>query len=189
MMELTHTPQIIMPGMLVIVIASLTASELFRKESLFITLLKASGMDYSANPVLQTLRRIGVASVMRERFQRPERVMDRDAVDALLKKEPEWLLIQGEERPIALLRALDLARHVQALKEGQEDVQLIDLMEIPGQRYEVAPVHLQATLQEALDILKDKGVDALFVERMTAPGIKRIYGVLTRDQIESAYHY
>ncbi|PLY14451.1 MAG: chloride channel protein [Sedimenticola sp.] len=189
MMELTHTPQIIMPGMLVIVIASLTASELFRKESLFITMLKASGMDYSANPVLQTLRRIGVASVMRERFQRPERVMDRDAVDALLKKEPEWLLIQGEERPIALLRALDLARHVQALKEGQEDVQLIDLMEIPGQRYEVAPVHLQATLQEALDILKDKGVDALFVERMTAPGIKRIYGVLTRDQIESAYHY
>ena len=189
MMELTHSPQIIMPGMLTIVVASLTASELFRKESVFITMLKASGMDYSTNPVLQTLRRIGVASIMRERFQRPERHVSREAVNALLKKEPEWLLIQGDEHPIAMLRAVDLASYVQTMEKDDEATDPIDLMKIPGQRYEVAPVHLQATLQEALDILKKKGVEALFVERMTAPGIKRIYGVLTRDQIESAYHY
>ena len=189
MMELTHTPQIIMPGMLVIVVASLTASELFRKESLFITMLKASGMDYSANPVLQTLRRVGVASVMRESFQRPDRLITRDAVDTLLKKEPEWLLIQGEEGPVAMLRAVDLAGFIQTLDAELEGEEPIDLMNVPGQRFEVAPVYLQATLQEALDILKEKGVEALFVERMTAPGIKRIYGVLTREQIESAYHY
>ncbi len=47
MMKLTHSPQIIMPGMLVIVVAGLTASELFLRESLFVTMLKASGLDYS----------------------------------------------------------------------------------------------------------------------------------------------
>ena len=37
----------------------------------------------------------------------------------------------------------------------------------------------QATLQEALEQLERTGAEALYVERMTAPGIKPIFGVLT----------
>ncbi|MCG8425854.1 MAG: chloride channel protein [Chromatiales bacterium] len=194
MMELTHSPQIIMPGMLVIVIASLCASEIFRKESLFIAMLKANGMDYDTSPVMQTLRRSGVASVMSKLFARPERLISREQAEALLKQEPEWLLVQGEEQPMALLRAVDLAGYLQA-QNGEdealeEDPEMqVDLMKIPGQRFEVAPIPLQATLQEALEALDQQSAEALFVERMTAPGIKRIYGVLTRDQVESAYRY
>jgi hypothetical protein len=50
-------------------------------------------------------------------------------------------------------------------------------------------VHLQATLQEALDILKREGAEAVYVARPIAPGINHIYGVLTRGRIESAYQY
>ena len=60
MMELTHSPGIVMPGMLVIVVASLTASELFGKQSLFITMLRANGLDVAASPVSQALRRVTV---------------------------------------------------------------------------------------------------------------------------------
>ncbi|WP_245831947.1 chloride channel protein [Solemya velesiana gill symbiont] len=185
MMELTHSPQIIMPGMLVIVVAALTASELFRKESLFITMLKASGLDYNANPVMQALRRIGVASVMGKSFERPDSVVERSDAETLLEKGPEWLLVQGEEGPVALMPALDLARFLQENQEVQE----IDLMAIPARRDEVAPVHIQATLQEAMELLESRGVQSLYVERTTAPGIQRIYGVLTREQVESAYRY
>ncbi|MCU7819983.1 MAG: chloride channel protein, partial [gamma proteobacterium symbiont of Lucinoma myriamae] len=64
MMELTHSPQIIMPGMIAIVVANLTASEVFRKKSLFLSLLESSEVNVYTNPITQTLRRIGVASIM-----------------------------------------------------------------------------------------------------------------------------
>ncbi|MCW8904605.1 chloride channel protein [Sedimenticola sp.] len=184
MMELTHSPQTIMPGMLVIVVAGLTVSELFRKESLFLTLMRAIGKDYDTNPVMLALRRAGVASVMHKRFVRPDRRISRDKAEALLRDQPEWLLIQGDERPVGLMPAVDLVRFLKT-EEGVT-VSQIDLLAIPGQRVDVAPIYLQATLQEALERL-DRGAEALYVERMTAPGIRRIYGVLTREQVESAY--
>ena len=185
MVELTHNPAIIMPGMLAVVAASLTASELFRKESLFVTMLKASGMDYRTNPVLQALRRVGVAGVMSNRFVRSAALVERDKARRLLDDEPAWLLIDGEKGPAGLLRAVDLAGFLDA-DAGDEPV---DLWQIPAERYNVAPVNLQATLQEALERLEGSSAEALYVERMTAPGIRRIYGILTRDMVESAYRY
>ncbi|MEW7980417.1 MAG: chloride channel protein [Candidatus Sedimenticola endophacoides] len=184
MMELTHSPQLIMPGMLVIVVAGLTASELFRKESLFIAMLRAGGMDYQANPVLQTLRRIGVAGVVSKRFARPGTRITREAAELTLAAEPEWLLIEDEHGPSMLMPAVDLAAWMKEDSDGE-----VDLLEIPARRYQLAGVELRATLQEALEALRASGAEALYVKRMTAPGIIRIYGVLTREQIESAYRY
>jgi hypothetical protein len=184
-MELTHSPGIIMPGMVVIIVASMTASELFRKESLFITMLKASGMDYSANPVLQALRRIGVAGTMNKSYLRTSPVIEHEEALTLLKEKPAWLIIDGETHPLALLRAADLASFLEM--EQEEVVASVDLMEIPAQRFDIAPVHLQATLQEAQELLNNSSAEALYVQRQTAPGIHRIYGILTRDMIESAY--
>jgi CIC family chloride channel protein len=189
MMELTQSPRIIMPGMLAIVVAGLTASEIFRKESLFITMLKVSGMDYNTNPVMLALRRVGVAGVMQKSFARPARLITREGARVLLGGEPEWLLVQGTEGPLALMPAVDLARHLQAGGAENGDEAEIDLLKIPARRFDVAPVYLQATLQEALDLLERGPAEALFVERMTAPGIKRVYGVLTREDVESAYRY
>jgi H+/Cl- antiporter ClcA len=181
MMELTHNPQIIMPGMLVVVVASLTSREVFRKPSLFIAVLRSGGLDYKANPVMQALRRAGVASVMSRNFVRHERTIDVAEARKVLAEKPEWVLVEGPERPRFMLPALDLAGYVE-----QQDSGDIDLMQFPARRLEVAPVEMQATLQEALDLL-DSGAEALYVQRMTAPGIRRIYGVLTREQVESGY--
>jgi len=189
MMELTYSPQIIMPGMLVIVIAGLTASELFGKESLFVAVLKANGMDYNTNPVMQALRRVGVASVMQSRFERTQRRVVREKAEQMLTEEPEWLLIDEGANPQVMMPAVDLARHLQESNVEEGGVDEIDLMKIPAQRLQLAPIHLQATLQEAREALDKSGAEALYVERMTAPGIRRIYGLLTRDTIASAYRY
>jgi H+/Cl- antiporter ClcA len=182
MMELTHNPQIIMPGMLAIVVAGLTSRELFGKDSVFVSVLKARGLRLDASPALQALRRAGVASMMETRLSRQPRRIGREQAKALLQNPPEWILVEGDGKPLALLRALDLA-----LALEQEALADLDLMEIPGRRLQLAPVHLQATLQEALEQLERTGAEALYVERMTAPGIKPIFGVLTREQVESAY--
>ena len=188
MLELTDNPDVILPGMLAVVAAGLTASEVFRKESLFLTILKARGRDYDANPVLQALRRVGVASVMEKNFVRTDRLLSRAAAADLLSNSPGWILVDVEAKPKALMPAVDLARYLEAAGPPNGADQ-IDLMEIPAQRAQVASVHLQDTLHQALQCLDQGSGEALYVERVIAPGITRIYGVLTRAIVESAYRY
>ncbi len=188
-MELTRNAEDILPSMLVITVAGLTASELFRQESIFVTLLKANGMDYKTNPIMQALRRVGVGGAMVRSFQRLEQVVTQEQAQVVLEKGPEWLLIDVEDKPVALMAAVDLARHIQDRDEDEGGVQDIDLLKIPARREQVSAVNLQATLQEALELIEGGAAEALYVERVTAPGIRHIYGVLTREQIESAYRY
>ncbi|MCU7940623.1 MAG: chloride channel protein [gamma proteobacterium symbiont of Bathyaustriella thionipta] len=201
MMELTHSPQLIMPGMIAIVVANLTASEVFRKKSLFLSVLEASEINAYTNPITQTLRRIGVASVMNKAVIQVEPFIDRDDVENLLKDNPEWLLIgdknnqssqliRGQSK-MQLMPAIDLVKYMESGKqEAIEDESIkkeLSLLEIPAKRVDIASIHLQATLEEALSKLDKHNLDALYVERVNAPGIRHLYGVLTRAQIEATY--
>ncbi|MBF7053661.1 chloride channel protein [Halomonas sp. KAO] len=64
---------------------------------------------------------------------------------------------------------------------------LVDLLEIPGERLELAPIGLQATLSEAFNKLNDSMLDALYVEHGHRPKQKRISGIITRGAIERFY--
>ncbi len=187
MMELTYSPQIIGPGMLVIVVACLTARVLFGKESLFISMLKSRGKDYEANPVMQTLRRVGVASVMQKSFVHTDRWASREYLESLLAGNPEWILV--EEGYMSLLPAADLARYLVSISGSGDEQVPLDLLRIPTRRFGAAAIHLQATLQEAFEKLERASVDALYVERLTARGNRQILGVLTREAVESAYRF
>ncbi len=182
MMELTYSPGIIMPGMLAIVAASFTSNQVFGKESLFIAMLKANGMDYDTNPVLQAMRRVGVTSVMNKGFiQLHDRLSHEDAQSALSEK-PDWLIIEGENNPSHLMPAVDLARFIEE-HPGQD----VDLLKIPAQRYRLTAIHDRASLREALEQLDNSGAEAMYVQTFSVPGIPRIKGILTRGRIESAY--
>lgn len=183
--ELTHSPGVIMPGMLTIILAGITSKQVFKKDSLFVTVLKANGMDYRSNPVIAMLRRSGVASVMEARFARQEPNLSREQAEQLMAKNLEWIIVDNRGKPDFAMPGIAIAAHL----SSDADAQHVNLLEIPGKRLELAAVHLQATLQEALDILNRQGADALYVTRPIAPGINHIYGVLTRARIESAYQY
>ncbi|WP_456373505.1 chloride channel protein [Thiolapillus sp.] len=201
LLELTDNPQIIMPGMLVVVIAGLTASEIFGQESLFLTMLKAKGLDYRQHPVLAALRRVGVASVMDKSFVRSQRLITLEEARKLIEGKPRWIVIVEDRKPLSILSGIALAGYLEAHHDGelqdtadlpqtsnQTDSQaLVDLLTIPGKRLELAPIQLHETLQEALERLDRGEGEALYVRRMSAPGIWRIYGILTREQIESSY--
>ncbi len=184
LLELTDNAQIIMPGMLVVVIAGVTASEFFHQESLFITMLKAKGLDYRHSPVVSALLRAGAASVMDRNFVRCNRFISIQEARELLQQEPKWIIIEIDKEPHTLLTAIDLATFLEMHSEAKHD---IDLMGIPGKRLQLAPVFLNQTLQEALDRLKSTEAEALYVRRMAAPGIWRIYGVITQEMIRSVY--
>jgi hypothetical protein len=61
------------------------------------------------------------------------------------------------------------------------------LLEIPGRRRQVVPVHLQATLQEAQEALERHSAEALYVTHETQADSGHVYGVLTGQDIEAHY--
>jgi hypothetical protein len=183
MLELTANPHIILPGMLGLITASLVSREVFGKESVYLVLLGAREADYRDSPVAQTLRRIGVASVMERRVETLPRTASRERIMEILASEPRWILIREDDRTHYAMPAADLARHLQADPASAD----IDLLEIPAERLEIRPVDFQSTLLEAQDILASAGAGALYVSRTTIPGLSRIYGILTRGDIDKSY--
>jgi CIC family chloride channel protein len=183
MLELTANPNIILPGMLALITGGLVSREVFGKESVYIELMRTRGVDYRHNPLEQALRRIGVAGVMERRLETLALEVDRKTAADALAREPKWILLVDNKDPVSLMPAADLARYLQE-EEGREN---IHLAEIPAARHEVTSIDFQATLQEALSLLNSSDAEALYVIRRTIPGIERIYGVLTRKEIESSY--
>jgi hypothetical protein len=180
--ELTRNPDIIMPAMLAIVIASLISGEVFGKPSMFHSLLQASGLDYHTNPVMQSLRRIGAARFMNRKFVQTVSIITRSEAQQILGHAPEWIVIRDGDTHLELMPAVELVRH---LKEQANDP--IDLFDIPAERFELAPLRMQASLQDALEALNESHAEALYIEWYDSQHYWRIQGILTRDQIESAY--
>ncbi len=194
LMELTHNPNIILPGMLIITTASLVTSEVFGKKSVFLTILHNQGLSYQNSPIIQALRRVSVGAIMDRSLSRTDREITYDDARQLLQSEPKWLLVEGAQGPTALLPSVDLARFVEHLKNRETDEgtplpDIIDLMEMPANRRDVAPVQYQATLEEALHQFDSTQAEALYVQRHVAPMIQRVFGVVLKSDIESYYQY
>ncbi len=108
----------------------------------------------------------------------------------LLENTPRWLLVLEDNVPISLMSANDLARFVLNCEDSEEPMpETIDLLKIPADRQDVSSVYLQATLEEVLDTLEREKTNAAYVYRTTAPLTEKIYGVITRETIESYYQY
>lgn len=199
LIELTRNPNIILPGMLIITSSTLITSEAFGKKSLFLTMLKNQGLSYQSSPVIQALRRVSVAAIMDRSILRINRHLTIEESRKALTAEPKWLVVEGSKGPTSLLPAVDLARYLEDVSAEEEaekaaenkgkKTESIDLINIPANRRDIAPVQYQATLEEALHAFETTSAEALYVQRQVAPMIQRVYGVLLKSDIESYYQY
>ena len=184
LLELTVNTHIIMPGMLVVVIALIITRQLFNKEGIYIALLKVRGLDYRHNPVSQSLRRVGVASSMERSFVRVQHELSRPDAQALVQKQPDWVIIEEHHRPVAIMRVAEL---VQNLSISQQDQ--INLLEIPADRKDATVVHIRSTMQQALDIMDEHQINVLYVGQSDIIDDSMIYGIIRREKIEAYYGY
>ncbi|MEQ8230775.1 MAG: chloride channel protein, partial [Gammaproteobacteria bacterium] len=189
LLEMTGNPHIILPAMLAVVSAALTARIAFGQESVFTLMLRDAGLDYRHDALSQGLRRVGVAAVMNRSFERAARALPRADAIALLQRGPHWVIVEHDEERLYLLRAADLARYCEASQEdaAEQKEDIIDLVAIPAERLELRPVHLQATLHEAREVMDREGVDALYVRRQQAPMTFRTFGIVHRADVETGY--
>ncbi|MDF9433895.1 MULTISPECIES: chloride channel protein [Chromohalobacter] len=188
LLELTHNSSILLPGMLAVVIAVLVSRQGYHCSGFFISTLDSQGLHPLQRPLMQALSRVAVPAVMERSVARAPRILTRAQAQELLAGKPTWLVITREDgKPPVGLKAAGLARLM--LDEQWQDETRFDLLEIPGQRVDMAPIALQATLSEAFEQLNKQGVDVLYVEHTTAPLIRKISGIITRDAIENYYRY
>jgi H+/Cl- antiporter ClcA len=196
LLELTHNPNIILPGMLAVVVSGLTSRQLCHCEGFFITAIR-QGLHPLQQPLMQALSRVSVPAVMERSLVRTRRMVTRNQARTLLETNPVWVLIErsSDDKPTLALKAADLARWLMEQEPAEvgdepDDAaqgERIDLLEVPGEWLDMAPIHLQATLSEAYTRLNDQAVDALYVEHGHRPRQKRISGIITRGAIERYY--
>lgn len=201
-LELSYNPNMIFPAMLVIVVACVATRQLFKLDSIFIEQLRYSGRDLDFGTARQALRRAGVRSIMDTRFVISPQYVTVDDVNNKLATNPMWLVFENDGHKISL-RAADLAAHIKKNQEAldeNEDVeserdeasiiqkpQALDLLEIPGRRLNLLPIHDTANLVEALEALQQSGAEGLYVSKKYAPLTGNVQGIVTLAAIENYY--
>jgi chloride channel protein, CIC family len=202
LLELTNNPNVLLPGMIAVVVSNLVVTQVFKQTSIFHSQLRAKGLELRVNPLSQFLRSVGVAGLMERKLAVQEKIISYADAEKLLETVPRWILVRQDQVPTSLLAANDLARYVLELKEIQAEKDKeenegipspiekdIDLLAIPADRQDVASVYLQANLEEALDTMEREDVEAVYIFRTTTATSDKIYGILTKETIESHYSY
>ena len=188
LVELTSNPAIILPGMLAVITADLTSSELFRTPPALLMLARARGLDYRNDPVAQSLRRIGVTRVMNRSLVVAAPRLTEAETENLLHSKPQWVVVRCDGDPTTVLPAADLATYLREVQLAEQRPETIDLLEIPAQRRDVIVIDVRANLQEALDALADDPTQVLCVAHR-ARGRLRVLGIATTHDIELQYTY
>lgn len=193
LLELSTTQEIILPGMVAVISASLVTRVVFKKSSIYRHLMLARGLDYRNSPMSMALRKIGVAGVMDRDFSQQDQFVSPQQANAILENAPRWILLKDEtqRKENCILPLTDLARYLSELDEQIKDNKesQIDLYKIPAKRHEAGSIEIVATLQEAQDQMLKNQHDALFVTGAHGATKQRIYGVITRAHIEHAYQH
>ena len=183
--ELTSNPNIILPGMLAIVTAQLTASQLFGQRSVFRMLMRLRGMDYRHEPMLQALRGVAVADIMNRKVQRSPRLISIKQAEKIIESEIDWIVVVKDE-PKCILPMTDLKNFL--LEHKEKKLEEVDLIKIPAKRLQVACIDLRSTADDARESYIENSVEALCVRSVIASGSYRIYGVLTKKHFQSLYN-
>ncbi|MCY4642938.1 MAG: chloride channel protein [Gammaproteobacteria bacterium] len=182
--ELTSNPNVILPGMLAIVTAGLTTNQLLGQHSIYRTLMRLRGMDYRHNPMVQALRRVGVANIMNRNIRVSSQRVTPEQARILVEPGTEWIVIENDE-PIVILPATDLANFL--TENSTTGTSGIDLMEIPAKRLQAAYIDLRAAVDSAQEQFLKENMEALCIRSTTPSGKTRIYGVLTRQHFKNLY--
>ncbi|MBW8191098.1 chloride channel protein [Neiella marina] len=68
-MELTNSPDVIVPAMLVMIPAQLMVGQIFNKPSMFVQQMQMQGMSYEQSPIVLNLQKTGALAMMETNFQ------------------------------------------------------------------------------------------------------------------------
>ncbi len=182
-MEMTASTGLIMPAMVIIVVATLVTSQVFKQQSVFITTLNTLGLQYPPSPVTLHMERIGVTAIMDRSVRRVSATISQQLAQEIVADPPHWLVVDDNDGNLAaVLRTGDLAAFMETRDELEEEIRLLSM---PGNRLDVTTIGSEATVMQVQNILSRTQAEACCVTRTTAPMINPVVGIVTRNHIDN----
>lgn len=183
LLELTQNSTIIFPGMLAITIASITNSEVFKQRSAHQTVIQSLKLLLPTDPNSLALQRTSVATLMERNIHAADAHLSKEEAALLLKKPYQAFVITDREADeMHLIYRADLAPYLeQAL--NKEDNEQLPLLKLCNQSQPITPLHIQATLREALYTMNKHSTEAVYITGYIS-GRFPDYGIVTRKDIE-----
>jgi len=186
LLELTANPAIILPGMIAVITANLTTSQLFRHESVFVMLMRARGLDPLHTPLARALQQTPVSAAIDASIAISEPRVTGLQLRTIIQAQPRHVVLKQDDGRAVLLPLNDLANWLAEQPELADDAD-IDLGEIPAQRHDLRTIRDDASYYDAIEKMDEQGIDALLViDHLRARG--NIIGVVTRHTIRDSQY-
>lgn len=148
-MELTGSHSIIVPAMLVIVPAYLTALQGFGNRSIFLQQLDFQGLSYQVSPAVEALQKVGVLDEMLDKFNllySDDKTLIAESLNAADAQTP--LIVFDDENGYRL---------------AEYDLNLTAEESVSIRYVEMQGISSQATLGDAFEILRDNRSGVVYV--------------------------
>lgn len=168
-MELSYSPQIILPAMLVIVPAYVTATQFLGNRSIFIRQLDYQNLPYAISSIRESLEKTGVIAAMTKDYKlfidAPEL-----ALEQYLSANPTYIVVQKSRTELDVQYTL-----------VQYDVSL-DHNAQPLSYYSMEGLSNQSTLHEVYEKLKNGRTGAVYIYGQSP---QEIEGVITWNILQT----
>ena len=146
-MELSYSPDVILPAMLVVVPAYVTSTQLLKNQSIFILQLKYQGLSYTLSPIRESLQKVGVLSVLTSEFKLIEETTNQHILNHLE---------QSDQTPLIVSRQYEIDTHYLLATPNDKNKNGFDLKYIQG-------ISSQATMAEVFEELKHQRSGAVYI--------------------------
>ena len=117
-LELSNNPDIVFPGMLCVVVASLGVKQMFNYDGVFAEQLKRQGHTFFTDTGRGFMSRVGVRSMMNRSYLECGAVLNQAEAQEALDRKVLWLVVETEDNPV-LLPSTALADWLKAQQEAQ----------------------------------------------------------------------
>lgn len=168
-MELSYSPEIILPAMLVIVPAYVTSTQFFGNRSIFIRQLDYQNLPYAISSIREALEKTGVLAALSKDYKLFHDAPDK-ALEDYLSKNPTKIVIQQSKFEIDVQYRL-----VQYNVSLEHDANALSYHEMEG-------LNAQSTLHEVYEHLKNMRSGAVYIYDQE---LNDIIGVITWNILQS----
>ncbi|WP_339673597.1 chloride channel protein [Dasania marina] len=180
LLELTENTNIIFPGMLAITVATIGHSAIFKQRSATQTVFRRLNTLLRTDPLSLALQRTSVAGIMERQVLSTPQVISAISAQVLLddaaRQHCVTLVSISREQGINCYPWQDIKPLLEAAIANQETE--IDLYKIAPAFEAASPLHIQATLREALDLMNEHDINYVHIT-----GPRLIQGALSRKAI------
>lgn len=188
LLELTNTPDIILPALIAIITATLLNSTIFKQKPPHIASLDFDGQRSHLSMFEITLQKISASSLMNKNLRQCQALLQKTQLLDIIDSKPRWVLVSDNNQQ-TLLNGTQLA------KSYEEDIELqelatsadINLLSLPGEQIIPAMVHFQDSALEVWQAMEQANTTVAYISGAFDAYAPEISGIITRQDLEDFY--